>query len=265
VTYSLRTLDDHTFILDSSALEAFLFDRTVVGVPLLNAAREATTHWLGALRDNGLLAPTDDADAAGLTILTGGLYYGLQPAWQTVFGSLLPENFIGIKRHLDERNQWFADYHYVSFEAPCRTVLIGDTVASGASVSQGIRAFADWGRTHGLEQVHFFSACGSLVGGRRIRQACANLGLKVTFTHGLAAFGMAEQGWQLPDTDLPWLHPDTITQPHYRRRAELAFEGKPVCAIGDWGLRCKNPKAYLKEWHEEAAYWQLTSTSNTST
>src|SRR5258707_13381566 len=222
MSYDLRPLDDNTYILESSALEAFLFDRTVVGVPLLNAAREATTHWLGALRDHGLLSAGDDV--AGLTILTGGLYYGLQPAWQTVFGSLLPEDFIGIKRHLDERNQWFADYHYVSFEAPCRTVLVGDTVASGASVSQGIRAFADWGRAHGLEQVHFFSACGSRLGGRRIRQACADLGLKATFTHGLAAFGMAEHGWRLPDTDLPWLHPDTIARPHHLRRAAQAFQ-----------------------------------------
>ena len=256
MTYSLRELDEQTFILESSALEAFLFDRTVVGIPLLNAAREATTHWLGALRERQLISAGDEV--AGLTILTGGLYYGLQPAWQTVFGSLLPENFIGIKRHLDERNQWLADYHYASFEAPCRTVLVGDTVASGASVSQGIRAFASWGVEHGLEEVHFFSACGSRVGGQRIRQTCVDLGLKATFTHGLAAFGMAEQGWQLPDTDLPWLHPDTITQPHYQQRAESAFQGKPVCAIGDWGMRCKNPKAYLHEWQAEAAYWGLT-------
>ena len=255
MTYNLRPLDTDTYILESPALESFLFDRTVVGIPLLNAAREATVHWLAALRDNRLLASTEDV--AGLTILTGGLYYGLQPAWQTVFGSLLPENFIGVKRHLDERNQWFADYHYVSFEAPCQTVLVGDTVASGVSVSQGIRAFAEWAIPRGLKQVHFFSACGSRVGGQRIRETCARLGLKCTFTHGLAAFGMAEKGWQLPDTDLPWLHPDTITQPHYRQRAEAAFQGKPVCAIGDWGMRCKNPKAYLHEWQEEAAYWQL--------
>src|SRR4030095_12529382 len=97
VPYSLSELDEQTFILESSALEAFLFDRTVVGVPLLNAARSATTHWIGALRERGLRAAGDEV--AGLTILTGGLYYGLQPAWQTVFGSLLPENFIGIKRH----------------------------------------------------------------------------------------------------------------------------------------------------------------------
>lgn len=255
MTYNLRPLDTDTYILESPALEAFLFDRTVVGVPLLNAAREATVHWLAALRDNKLLDSTEDV--AGLTILTGGLYYGLQPAWQTVFGSLLPENFIGVKRHLDERNQWFADYHYVSFEAPCRVVLVGDTVASGVSLAQGIRAFASWAIPLGLKQVHFFSACGSRLGGERIRKMCSELGLRATFTHGLAAFGLAEKGWQLPDTDLPWLHPDTITQPHYGQRAEAAFQGKPVCAIGDWGMRCKNPKAYLHEWQEEAAYWQL--------
>jgi len=255
LAYALRPLDTDIHILESPALESFLFDRTVVGIPLLNAAREATVHWLAALRQNKLLDPSDEV--AGLTILTGGLYYGLQPAWQTVFGTLLPENFIGIKRHLNERKQWFADYQYASFEAPCRTVLVGDTVASGVSVSQGIRTFAEWAVPRGLKQVHFFSACGSRVGGQRICQVCAELGVKATFTHGLAAFGMAEQGWQLPDTDLPWLHPDTVTQPHYWQRAEVAFQGKPVCAIGDWGMRCKNPKAYLHEWREEAAYWQL--------
>jgi len=254
---NLRPLADNTYILESPALETFLFDRTVVGVPLLNAARQATAHWLAALRQAGLMNGEDEV--AGLTILTGGLYYGLQPAWQSVFSTLLPENFIGIKRHLDQRQQWVADQNYTSFEAPGRTVLIGDTVASAASAVQGLRAFAEWGRTRGLEQVHFFSACGSRVGGQRIVQAAAELDLKVTFTHGLAAFGMPAHGWQLPDTDLPWLHPDTITRPQHLRRAEQAFQGKQVCAIGDWGLRCKNPKAYLKEWHEEAAYWQLAN------
>ena len=255
MAYHLRPLDTDTYILESPALESFLFDRTVVGAPLLNAAREATVHWLAALRDAKLLDSAEDV--AGLTILTGGLYYGLQPAWQTVFGSLLPENFIGVKRHLDQHKHWFADYQYMSFEAPCRTVLVGDTVASGASVCQGIRVFAEWAVPRGLQQVHFFSACGSRIGGQRIRAACAELGLRCTFTHGLAAFGMAEQGWQLPDTDLPWLHPDTVTQPHYHQRAEAAFQGKPVCAIGDWGMRCKNPKAYLHEWEEEAKYWGI--------
>jgi len=255
LAYNLRPLDTDTYILETPALESFLFDRTVVGIPLLNAAREATVHWLASLRDNNLLDSSEQV--AGLTILTGGLYYGLQPAWQTVFGTLLPENFIGVKRHLDQRQQWFADYHYVSFEAPCDTVLIGDTVASGASVIQGLQAFAEWAKPRGLRKVHFFSACGSRIGGQRIRAACAALDIQATFTHGLAAFGMAEQGWQLPDTDLPWLHPDTITQPHYLQRAQAAFQGKPVCAIGDWGMRCKNPKAYLHEWQAEAEYWKL--------
>ncbi len=51
MTYTLRPLDTDTYLLESPALESFLFDRTVVGIPLLNAAREATTHWLAALRD----------------------------------------------------------------------------------------------------------------------------------------------------------------------------------------------------------------------
>ena len=33
MSYDLRPLDDNTYILESSALEAFLFDRSVVGVP----------------------------------------------------------------------------------------------------------------------------------------------------------------------------------------------------------------------------------------
>lgn len=253
--YHLRPLDTDTYILESPALEAFLFDRTIVGIPLLDAARDATAHWLAALRDLELLDPA--GDVAGLTILTGGLYYGLQPAYQAVFGALLPENFIGVRRHLDERRRWFADQHYQSFEAPARTVLIGDTVASGVSVCQGLRTFAQWAASLGLEQVHFFSACGSRIGGQRIRVACAELGLRCTFTHGLAAFGLAAQGWQLPETDLPWLHPDTLTHPRYLERARVAFQDRPVCAIGDWGLRCKNPRAYLEEWRAEAAFWGL--------
>ncbi len=249
----LRRFEANSFILESPALAEFLFDREVVGIPLLNVARQATRDWLAALREADLLRASDAC--AGLTILTGALYYGLQSAWQEVFGSLLPENFIGVKRHLDEADRWRADYQYVSFEAECRTVLICDTVASGVSVAQGVQAFAQWGKAHGLEQLHFFSACGSAVGGRRILNACATLGLRATFTHGLAAFGLAERGWQLPDTDLPWLHSDTVTAAEHCDRARAAFHGKAICAIGDWGMRCKNPRQYLREWEEEKAYW----------
>lgn len=253
----LRPFEKDSFILESRALEEFLFDREVVGIPLLSAAQRATQDWLVALREQHLLR-SDADECAGLTILTGALYYGLQAAWQTVFGTLLPENFIGVKRHLDIRDRWQADYQYVSFEAACRTILICDTVASGVSVSQGIRAFAGWGREHRLEEVHFFSACGSAVGGRRILETCESLGLRATFTHGLAAFGLAERGWQLPDTDLPWLHPGTATTDAHHRRARVAFHDKPVCAIGDWGMRCKNPKQYLREWEEEKKHWGIT-------
>lgn len=251
----LRELDHNSYILESPALEAFLFDRTVVGIPLLNAARDATTHWLAALHAANLL--DTEEHTVGLTILTGGLYYGLQSAWQTVFATLLPENFIGIKRQLNGRNQWYAEHQYISFESPGRVGLVGDTVASGASLSQGIRAFAQWAKPHGLRQMHFFSACGSRIGGQRILHTCAELGLHATFTHGLAAFGMSEAGWRLPDTDLPWVHPDTVALPCHLDHAREVFRGKPVCAIGDWGMRCKNPKAYLREWREEAMYWGL--------
>lgn len=222
----------------------------------MRAAQQGTADWLAALRADGLLEANEDV--GGLTLLTGGLYYGLQPAWQTVFGAALPENFIGVRRRLGAQGQWVAEDPYESFEAPCRTVFIGDTVASGASALQGLRAFANWAGPRGLKRVHFFSACGSGVGGQRIIAAGQALGLEVTFTHGLAAFGMSAQGWQLPDTDLPWLHTATVTAPHHRQRAAAAFQGQPVCAIGDWGLRCKNPRAYLHEWQAEAAFWGLT-------
>ena len=89
---------------------------------------------------------------------------------------------------------------------------------------------------------------------------CADWRVELHFVYGLAAFGLSKNSpVSPPDTDLPWLHPDTVARPDYLARAERVFEGKPVCAIGDWGERQKNPQKYLADWAHERSVWGLAT------
>ncbi len=237
-------LHDETFILESPAVERLLFGRELVGDAFAHECLLASTDFCSMLYDR-----LDTADVSELLILNGGRYYGLAAAYGRVVGRPLAVNELKATRHCDD-GTWRADISYRHYAYKTRTLLVGDTVATGVSARV---ALEDYFSYHVPEEIIFFTICGGIPGARVIAETCARYGVRLTLVFGLAAFGLADDG-----TDLPFLHPDTVTAPRYLARAAEVYGGKQVCAIGDWGERGEDPAAYLANWAATKRKWGLS-------
>jgi hypothetical protein len=111
---------------------------------------------------------------------------------------------------------------------------------------------------HQLRRVIVFSIAGSVTGGRALAAFCREREIGLTIVYGLAAFGLAANGF-----DLSFLHPDTICpNQEYVHRARDLYEGKPVSAVGwDFGSQAQAIKKYKMLCWLEAEYWGLQHSS----
>lgn len=242
---AIAGLPEETYILESRAVERLLFGRELVGQEFADECARASTDFCRLLA-----ARLDTDDVSELLILNGGRYYGLAGAYGRVFGRPLAVNELKATRRCTPDGTWAADVSYRHYAYKSRTLLVGDTVATGVSARVALEDFFSY---HLPEQIVFFTICGGIPGARVIAETCARHGVRLTLVFGLAAFGLAENG-----TDLPFLHPATVTAPRYLARAAEVYGGKPICAIGDWGDRGENPAGYLAEWAATKRVWSLS-------
>ncbi len=237
-------LPDETYIMEDGAVERVLFGRELVGAEFARVCLEASTDFCR------LLAPRLDVpDIAELLILNGGRYYGLATAYERVFGRSLPVDELKATRRQSHDSAWAADISYRRYAHKLHTLLVGDTVATGVSARV---ALEDYFTYHTPAELIFFSICGAITGARLIAAICAERDVRLTLVFGLAAFGLADNG-----TDLPFLHPDTRTAPRYLERARAVYGDQPICAIGDWGERGEDPAAYLANWARVKREYEL--------
>lgn len=249
VTDTGLDLPDDTFILRSSALEEILFNPFLVGRELRKASFRSSRAFWEMIAP--MIAHYKLDQRVELVNLTGSLYYFLSGSHGKVFNDPIGQNFVGIKRFPiegkfgeDGRQLFEAKVTYQSFEAVGKCGFLGDTIATSVSALGGISSWAPWAMKHGLKELYVFSICGSKIGAVRIHQLCKKLKLKVTFVFGLGLLGLGKDGTALmwkPDNDD---HPITI--PEYLKRGNQVFQPGD-CAIGDWGLRFKNPRKHIRE------------------
>lgn len=233
------------YLVHNAALEDLLFDRNLTGVEFRRACFECSRHFLAHLADE--LPPGDTAE---LMILSKGLIYQLGAAMAAETGLNLPTNLIATSRAEVSRGDVRIEVPYVCFEAPAGTLLIGDTVASGATIVAAISRYLE---AHSVRHVYVVSYAGTLVGADRITAFCSERGIEATFLYGLAAFGLADNGF-----DLSFLHPNTVTRSDYVERARKVFSGSPVSAVGwDFGSQCMAPRKYRHLTWVEAQLWGL--------
>jgi len=149
-------LPDETYIMEDRAVERVLFGRELVGAEFARVCLEAS---LGFCR---LLTPRLDVpDIAELLILNGGRYYGLATAYERVFGRSLPVDELKATRRQDPDGAWVADISYRRYAHKPRTLLIGDTVATGVSARV---ALVDYFAYHTPAELIFFTICGAIIG-----------------------------------------------------------------------------------------------------
>ncbi|MGI5420349.1 hypothetical protein [Actinomadura luteofluorescens] len=234
-------------IVHNAALEDLLFDRGLTGVGFRRACLRCTRHFVAHLADE--LPPDDTAE---LVILSKGLVYQLAEAMTAETGRNLPANLVATSREAVSQDSARIDVPYACLEAPAGTLIIGDTVASGATIVAALNRYLE---IHPVRRVFVVSYAGTLIGATRIADFCSARGIDTAFLYGLAAFGLGANGF-----DLSFLHPETITRARYVRRARELFRGKAVSAVGwDFGSQCMAPRKYRHLGWVEAELWNLTT------
>jgi hypothetical protein len=238
---------DRIYIVENQALERLLFDRNLVGLAFIAACREASRHFLQhfepELRRRG-------ETLAELMILSKGRYYWMHEAFESVFGENLAANFLATSRGKVSDIDASIEIAYKNFDTPASELIIGDTVATGATVCAAIEAYL---QTRPLQRVYVFSYAGTRRGAQRIVDFCSSRGIDGYCAVGLALFGLAENGF-----DLSFLHPETLTDARYTERANRLFDGLPVSAVGwDFGSQAQSVSKYRQLCWLESRHWGL--------
>lgn len=220
------------YIVTNDALERLLLNRNLTGLPFRNVCLEASRMFVRHLADE--LEPEEVSE---LIILSKGLVYQLASAVAIELERNLPSNLVATTRHTVVSDYAKIELSYTRFDAGGSTILIGDTVASGATI---VAALESYRLIHRLERVLIVSYAGATVGARRIADYCRSLRIDCTILFGLAAFGLGKNGF-----DLSFNHPETVTDDVYRRRFGEQFGKKQVSAVGwDFGSQAMAPAKY---------------------
>jgi len=233
------------YIVRNPELEDLLFDRNCIGVRFRAACLGASKQFVRHIADE-----FESTDTAELVILSKGIMYQLAQAFADVTGENLPTNLIATSRVSVSSENASIAIKYSQIVAPASTLVIGDTVASGATI---IQALATYLEHFGLKRAYIMSYAGSGVGATRIAEFCRRRAIECIFLYGLASFGLGENGF-----DLSFLHPDTETDESYRQRASTQFANKAVSAVGwDFGSQTMAPLKYKHLSWVESQVWQL--------
>lgn len=238
---------ERAFVVHNAALEALLFDRRLVGLEFTRRCSDASTFFV---RHFATELQAQRPSSAELMILSKGYYYWLHPAFELVLGRNLEINQVATRRATVNGADVQVEVCYKNFDAGSPNLVIGDTLASGATVCEALREYL---RSETVEEVIMFCYAGTGVGAKRVGESCSSAGIRLTMVLGLAVFGLGDNGF-----DLSFLHPETKTREAYRERALQLFKGRPVSAVGwDFGSQAQSGRKYRALTWVERQRWQL--------
>jgi uracil phosphoribosyltransferase len=252
-------LPTNTYILSSAASREILYNPHIAGKELQTAMERLSPLFMEAATEKALKG-TRVESIAEFVLLAGGLYYYMARGFRTLHGYALPQCFLGIKRQRVEgkEGEFRAVSTYENFESLPNdaTVIIGDTVATGATIIRAIKDLeaAAAEKSGSIKKLVICSLACSTEGARRLRKLEERM---VAADPNFRLYLLvAEQLFHLmPDgTDLRFFKEDVIV-PEETRKYTMErygeFLGKEMkCAVFDWGTRCKNPKKHYAEFLE---------------
>lgn len=254
-------LPENSFILCSDAAAGILYRPHMAGKELQDRMTEVAYDLLDALYPL-VLKGKNLQDITELIFLAGGLYYQMNEGFKKRFNHAVPQCFLGIKRQRVEgtEGEFTAVATYENFESLPKnaTVIIGDTIATGATLEKGLYHLFSAAQLSGLkiENLIVFSLACSLDGAKKMKTIEEKM--KRDFPGSKVYFVACEELFHLmPDgTDLRFLYDDAVMPDETRERTLEKFGeklGKEMkCAVFDWGTRCKNPIKHYNEFLEFA-------------
>ncbi|MEW6748158.1 MAG: hypothetical protein AB1295_00415 [Candidatus Micrarchaeota archaeon] len=247
---------EHTYIICSDASSGILFRPHIAGKALQDRMEKVAEIFMDAAHEL-VLKGKKTSEITELVFLAGGLYYQLNHGFKKKFDEAIPQCFLGIKRQRVEgsEGQFTAVATYENFESlpDNATVVIGDTIATGATLQKGVYYLLDAMETKGktLDNLVVCSLACSVKGAQLMKEIEKRV--KRSFPDASVYLLVAEELFHLmPDgTDLRFLYDEAVMPDETRERVLSEYGehlGKEMkCAVFDWGTRCKNP---IKHYHE---------------
>ncbi|MFN7991448.1 MAG: hypothetical protein U0R44_04800 [Candidatus Micrarchaeia archaeon] len=254
-----RRMPEKTFIICSEHASDILYRPHIAGKELLDLTEKMAYVFMDAVGREVLRGKRTE-DITELVFLAGGLYYQLNSGFRKRFGMALPQCFLGIKRQRVEgsEGEFTAVATYENFESlPDKgTVIVGDTIATGATLQKGIYHLLDAlaEKKYSLENLVICSLACSVQGALLLKEVEKRVkldhpGAKVWLFAGEELFHLMPDG-----TDLRFLYQDAVipdeTKGRILERYGTYLGREMKCAVFDWGTRCKNPLRHFSEFME---------------
>ena len=259
--YKLRQdgLLNEYLIVSGDGTRRLMASPEVVGFGSYQSMVPATRQGMQYLVDNGL-----DADVNILTILRGGLNYPIEECAFRAGLRVTNMDFLSCERIIEDDVIKGLDVRYQKVRT-CKdcVMIVGDIIASGATLRMCMDHVIEWFRTHGgsFKRIVFFT-----IGGSNAIDLLEDLtpvvrsfspafeGFTCFFYEGI--FNVYQDrgvlGFQIPDIDFYW--GDGIISPEFREYVVAhAYSLYEKCIIYDGGARrYEIPDHY----HEVIEYWE---------
>lgn len=252
-------LPRNSYIICMPQAREILYNPVVCGGELGKLAVECNKVFLRAARH---LVPGFKElranEVAEIVVLRGGLGYSIDAAFNELFGGYLPRCFIGARRFRISGEEFGAEISYCNFDPlpDDGVLLMGDTIATGASLSQTLGELEKelLRRDYGVKKLLMFSIAAAFRGctkllewEERFREHWPNFRVYLFAAEEL--FGLDE------GTHLRFRKEGEAIVPEetkaYVSRVygdyETAFLPGNICAIFDWGDRIFRLRQHLED------------------
>jgi hypoxanthine-guanine phosphoribosyltransferase len=241
---------DRCFLIESLHARKILTNPFLGGPSLISLAKSAVKDCLEFFFSMKK-QPISLCSLAEVVPLSGSLTYDLLNAFYDLFDLPLKRNFVGIRRKQETNGEWAVETSYTNFEGlteDVEMVLIGDTIATGVTLSELIRMIQE--KMKKPMKFVIISIAGTLDGAKRLVRLEKKLNIKFPGTEIWCLFTEAYFGLEENGTDMPINHPDSITSNELKKEALSAlgsYLSRNLCSILDWGKRTNAPKKHLIE------------------
>jgi hypothetical protein len=243
-------LSERCLLIESLSARKILTDHFLVGAQLVSQCRAAVKDCLSVFfsLQKSKLKFTQMAEVVPLS---GSLTYDLLTAFYEIHQHTLARNFIGIRRFQKPDGNWDTEVSYTNFESlsdKIKMVFIGDTIATGVTITKVIRMIQ--AHVQVPLKIIVISIAGSLIGARRLVQLEKSAQKSFPGTEIWSLFTEAYLGLEDNGTDMPILHPDTISVPELNQVAERHLGkclARNLCSVLDWGKRTNAPLEHYQD------------------
>ncbi len=246
-------LSERCILVESVAAREILTDHFLIGSPLISKSKMAVKDCLSvffALQSE----LTPNSQIAEIVPLSGSLTYEVLNSFYELYKQPLSRSFIGIRRFQKPDGRWDSTTSYTNFEALAespKAIVIGDTIATGVTMTKVIQMVQ--ARLATPLTFIIISIAGSLIGAQRIVKLEESLQRAFPGTNIWCLFTESFLGLEANGTDMPILHPESISTPELR---ELTMKrlgeylGRNLCSVLDWGKRTNAPSKHYGELKE---------------